>query len=121
MIEDVTNHLLVTGMDMQITKHTVSALNVSNYKNEGAKKITVSFEQELQKLRSAQEGNYLQQELFQVSGLKGKAQYSESDISSIDLAAETQKSLQAEGRYKTMVELLNKRLGMLSLGIKGSK
>jgi len=120
IIHDVTNNLLVAGMDMQVTKQTVAALNVANVQNKNAKAISVSFEQQLERLRAAQDNDFLQLELLQIDNVSSNASFKE-EADSIDLGAEIQNSLQAESRYKTMVELMNKRLGMLSMGIKGSK
>jgi len=121
MIQDVTNRLLVIGMDMQVTKQTVVALNVANVQNKGAKAVSVSFKQQLEKLSAAQDKESLQQKVLQIDNVSSTADFKEQDVGSIDLGAETQNSLQAESRYKTMVELMNKRLGMLSMGIKGNK
>lgn len=119
MLDDLTNNILVLGLNLAQASQASATMNVSNYQVSGAEKVGVSFQSRLAAMKQLENKEALEAEVQNLLQLKPTELLVSRGEESIDLAEETMKSLQAEGRYKAMVDILNHRIGMLELGVKG--
>ncbi|KUI97023.1 flagellar basal body protein [Vibrio sp. MEBiC08052] len=122
MIDEITTRLLVLSMDMQQYKQQVTAVNVANVNTAGYTAKTVNFDTVLESLSQSHTRTELMQRIgaYQGERIEDLADVRDNHKhQSVKLDEEVLASSQAAGKYQTMAELLNRRLGLVRMGIKG--
>lgn len=122
MINEVSTRLLVLSMDMEAYKQQVAAVNVANASNKGYTVHKVNFNQVLEQLESSSDRHQLARriELYKTDNI-GQFAEIEPQIggSPVMLDEEILASSQAAGKYQALAELLDRRFGLIRMGIKG--
>ncbi|MGF1731272.1 hypothetical protein [Photobacterium kasasachensis] len=122
MINEVSTKLLVLSMDMEAYKQQVAAVNVANVNTNGYSAQSVNFDSVLRQISTSRDRAqfamnidlYRTMDLEQLADVENNAQ-----SQSVMLDEEILASTQASGKYQAMAELLNRRLGLIRMGIKG--
>ncbi|MCG3723693.1 hypothetical protein [Vibrio cincinnatiensis] len=122
MINEVSTRLLVLSMDMEAYKQQVAAVNVANASNKGYTVHKVNFNQVLEQLESSSDRHQLARriELYKTDNI-GQFAEIEPQIGGapVMLDEEILASSQAAGKYQALAELLDRRFGLIRMGIKG--
>ncbi len=116
MDNDITLALLKVGLSIETLKHKTAALNVAGYGNPDFRPQDVSFDIVLKKTLT----NDADSQASPVSVEMSSNFTDRSDTDSVDLDTEVMNALNAEQRYKALLQMTNKRIGMMKLAIKGS-
>ncbi|EJI1278682.1 flagellar basal body rod protein FlgB [Vibrio vulnificus] len=122
MVNEVSTKLLVLSMEMEAYKQQVAAINVANVNTKGYKPYTVSFTQALNAIEHSDSNDAKEAVIDKLSqsGVEDIAKININHQSGdVMLDEEILASSRASGRYQTMAELLNRRLGLIRMGIKG--
>lgn len=117
MDNDVTLALVKVGLEVESLKHKAAAMNIAGHGNPDFSPQKVSFDVVLEK----QLTDSMKAGAGEVN-VELKAQFSDrSPDETVDLDAEVMNALNAEQRYKALVQMANKRLGLMKLAIKGNQ
>lgn len=122
MINEISTELLVLSMDMEAYKQQVAAVNVANVNTKGYSAQTVNFDNVLQQISTSRDRSQFAMniDLYRTMDIEKLADIKKNDRSqSVMLDEEILASTQASGKYQAMAELLNRRLGLIRMGIKG--
>lgn len=122
MINEISTRLLVLSMDMEAYKQQVAAVNVANASNKGYAAQKVNFNQVLEQLESSPDRHQLAHriELFDTANVEQFAEVEQHlEGHPVMLDEEILASSQAAGKYQALAELLDRRLGLIRMGIKG--
>lgn len=122
MINEISTELLVLSMDMEAYKQQVAAVNVANVNTKGYSAQTVNFDNVLRQISTSRDRSQfaINIDLYRTMDIEQLADIKKNDRSqSVMLDEEILASTQASGKYQAMAELLNRRLGLIRMGIKG--
>ncbi|MDO6685850.1 MULTISPECIES: hypothetical protein [unclassified Agarivorans] len=122
MIDDVTSKLLVFSMNMESYKQQVSAINVANANNANFKAKTASFDSVMEVMLRQDNTADLHKtvEQYQHFRIQQIADIQQPENSqAVQLDQEIINSDRASSKYNKLVELLNRKIGLVKLGIKG--
>lgn len=122
MINEISTELLVLSMDMEAYKQQVAAVNVANVNTKGYSAQTVNFDNVLRQISTSRDRSQFAMniDLYRTMDIEQLADIKKNDRSqSVMLDEEILASTQASGKYQAMAELLNRRLGLIRMGIKG--
>jgi len=122
VINEISTELLVLSMDMEAYKQQVAAVNVANVNTKGYSAQTVNFDNVLRQISTSRDRSQFAMniDLYRTMDIEQLADIKKNDRSqSVMLDEEILASTQASGKYQAMAELLNRRLGLIRMGIKG--
>jgi len=122
VINEISTELLVLSMDMEAYKQQVAAVNVANVNTKGYSAQTVNFDNVLRQISTSRDRSQfaINIDLYRTMDIEQLADIKKNDRSqSVMLDEEILASTQASGKYQAMAELLNRRLGLIRMGIKG--
>ena len=113
MDSDLTLALVKAGLSAELLKHKTAAMNVAGHGNPNYIPKKLSFSIVLEKTISDSGTNKANVEL--------ESQLSErSSAETAGLDEEVMFALNAESRYRALVQMANKKFGLLKLSIKGN-
>ena len=122
MDTNISVELISWAMDRALASHSVSRLNTANASVEGYAPIKISFEQQLQALENATRSEDVEATLGSIKQTIDEMMQSNTkrlDGETVQLDSEMIDMLKHSGYYKTLADVLSRKMGMMKIAVSG--